>query len=250
MPPSTSPPSPLSESSERGSVANPESVQGSGLPTVATGGLRGLDFAAVILAAGLSSRMGDNKLLLPWTDGAPIISHVLRAYANANVKPIIVVTGRDAERVAAVVADYQPTLAHNTDFATGEMLSSVKRGLRALPSATQAVFIQPGDMPGMTGAVIERLAAAHEPGWNVAPRYQGRRGHPVLLDRAHWRAMLDLPAGARPRAALRGTRLRLLEVAEAGVLLDVDTRAAYEEVMEATQSTQSGSPESPRQSPS
>ena len=194
-------------------------------------------YAAVILAAGLSSRMGDNKLLLPWTDSAPIISHVLRAYANVNVpnvKPIIVVTGRDAERVAAAVADYQPTLVHNADFASGEMLSSVKRGLRALPSATQAVFIQPGDMPGMTDAVIERLAAAHEPGWNVAPRYQGRRGHPVLLDRAHWRAMLDLPAGARPRDGLRGTRLRLLEVAEAGVLLDVDTRAAYEEVMRRT----------------
>lgn len=197
--------------------------------------------------------MGANKLLLPWTDGAPIISHVLRAYANVNVtnvQPIIVVTGRDAERVAAAVADYQPTLAHNADFATGEMLSSVKRGIRALPSATQAVFIQPGDMPGMTGAVIGQLAAAHEPGWNVTPRYQGRRGHPVLLDRAYWRAMLDLPAGARPRAALRGTRLRLLEVAEAGVLLDVDTRVVYERELEATQSTQSESPESPRQSPS
>ena len=187
---------------------------------------------AIILAAGLSSRMVENKLLLPWTDGEAIISQVVKAYSESGVDPIIVVTGRDADRVAAAVAGYRATLVHNPDYATGEILSSVKTGLRSLPNALAATFIQPGDMPCIASDVIRRLSAAHEAGWNVAPRYQGQRGHPVLLDRAYWRAMLDLPAGARPRAALRASRLRLLEVEDEGVLLDVDTRAAYERALE------------------
>ncbi len=186
---------------------------------------------AIILAAGLSSRMGANKLLMPWRDGQAIISRVARAYVDAKIDPIIVVTGRDADRVAAALADYRLTLVHNPDYATGEILSSVKTGLRSLPGALAATFIQPGDMPGITSGLIRRLAAAHEAGWNLAPRYQGQRGHPVLLDRAYWRAMLDLPARARPRDALRDSRLRLLDVEDAGALLDVDTREVYERVL-------------------
>ncbi|MCY4018932.1 MAG: nucleotidyltransferase family protein [Chloroflexi bacterium] len=187
-------------------------------------------FAAIILAAGLSSRMVENKLLLPWVDGEPIISHVVKAYVDAGLGPIIVVTGREAAVVGAAVAAYGPTLAHNPDFATGEMLSSVKVGLRGLREGLGAVFIQPGDMPCVTSAVIGQLGAAHAPGFNVAPVYQGQRGHPVLLDRAFWRAMLDLPAAARPRDVIQGARekLRLVEVDEKGVVLDVDTREAYE----------------------
>jgi len=187
-------------------------------------------FGAIILAAGLSSRMVENKLLLPWTDGEPIINHVLSAYVDAEVDPILVVTGRDADRVAAAVAVYQPTLAHNPDFATGEMLSSVKAGLRGLREGLPAVFIQPGDMPCITSAVISQLAAAHGPGFNVAPLYKGQRGHPVLLDRAFWGDMLDLPAGARPRDVIAGARerLRLVDVDDAGIVLDLDTREAYE----------------------
>ncbi len=191
----------------------------------------GEGYAAIILAAGLSSRMVENKLLLPWTDGEAIISQVVKAYIKAGVDPIIVVTGRDADRVADAVAGYQAALVHNPDYATGEILSSVKTGLKTLPNTLDGTFIQPGDMPCITSDVIRRLAAAHEAGWNVAPARQGQRGHPVLLDRAYWRAMLDLPAGARPREALRGARLRLLAVEDEGVLLDVDTRAAYERLL-------------------
>lgn len=220
-----------SDASGRGSVANPEPGQGSGLPPVATGGLRGVGYGALILAAGLSRRMVENKVLLPWRDGRPIVRHVAALYTSAGIDPVIVVTGRDAAEVGAAVADFKVRCVHNPDYASGEMLSSVKVGLGALPADLAGAFIQPADMPCVPQAVIGELAAAHEPGWNVAPRNQGRRGHPVLLDRAYWRAMLELPADARPRAALRGPRLRLVDVADAGVLLDVDTRAAYERAL-------------------
>ncbi len=188
-------------------------------------------FGAVVLAAGLSTRMGENKVLLPWRDGRPIVAHVAALFAEAGVDPVIVVTGRDAAEVRAALADLPARCVHNPDYASGEMLSSVKVGLGALPDALAATFIQPADMPCVPQAVIGALAAAHEPGWNVAPRFEGQRGHPVLLDRATWGAMLALPADARPRDGLRGSRLRLVDVADAGVLLDLDTRESYERAL-------------------
>ena len=190
-------------------------------------------FGAIVLAAGLSSRMMENKLLLPWTDGEPIISHAVKAYVDAGIDPIIVVTGRDADSVADALGAYQVTLAHNPDFATGEILSSVKTGLRSLPDALAATFIQPADMPCISTDVITQLAAQHDKGFNVAPVYKGRRGHPVLLDRVFWSDMLRLPADARPRAVIQGARekLRLVEVDEKGVVLDIDTREAYQRAL-------------------
>ncbi len=197
-------------------------------------------FGAIILAAGLSSRMGENKLLLPWRDGRPIVRHVAAKFVRASLEPVLVVTGRDAELVRAALSDLDVTCIHNPDYATGEMLSSVKTGLRVLPSdlgsrryrPVVAVFLQPADMPCLPEEVIRQLLSAQEPGWSVAPEYEGTRGHPVLLDRAHWAAMLDLPAGARPRDGLG--RLRLVEVDDAGVLLDVDTRESYARLLKST----------------
>ncbi|MDE2637099.1 MAG: nucleotidyltransferase family protein [Chloroflexota bacterium] len=196
-------------------------------------------FGAIILAAGLSSRMVENKLLLPWRDGDAIVRHVALKYVDASIEPVVVVTGRDAPQVRAVLADLNVTCVHNPDYATGEILSSVKVGLRALPDdlglrrhkPVAACFIQPADMPCVPKEVIGQLAAAHEAGWNVAPRYKGRRGHPVLLDRAYWEAMLALAADAMPRDVLVGSQMRLVDVEDEGVLLDVDTREGYERVL-------------------
>ncbi len=192
--------------------------------------------------------MVENKLLLPWRDGQPIVRHVASLFLLASIKHVIVITGRDAAQVRAAVADLDVTCVHNPDFETGEILSSVKVGLRALPGSlgllgrvdtdrrhrpVAAAFIQPADMPCVPQQVIGQLAAAHEAGWNVAPRYGGQRGHPVLLDRAYWGAMLALAADAMPRDVIQAARerLRLVDVDDEGVLVDVDTREAYERVM-------------------
>ena len=190
-------------------------------------------FGAIILAAGLSSRMGQNKVLLPWRDGQPIVRHVASKFVGAGIKDIIVVTGRDATQVNAALADLRVKCVHNSDYETGEILSSVKCGLGALPSDVLAAFIQPADMPCVPLDVIVQLAERHEAGWNLAPRFDGRRGHPVLLDRAFWRAMMDLPADAMPRDVIQGARdrLRLVDVEHEGVLLDIDTRESYERVL-------------------
>jgi len=209
--------------------------------------LRGVRYGAIILAAGLSSRMRarghspviENKVLLPWRDGLPIVRHVAAKFVSVCAGNALVVTGRDAAQVRAAVDDLNVTCVHNSDYATGEMLSSVKAGLRALPAALDGCFIQPADMPLVTQAVIEQLLAAREAGWNVAPRCAGRRGHPVLLDRAYWDAMLDLPPDAKPRDVIAAARerLRLVDVADEGVLLDIDTRESYERALGLTGDT-------------
>ena len=190
-------------------------------------------YGAIILAAGLSSRMVENKLLLPWTDDQPIISHVLNSYVAAEISTIALVTGRDAERVTTRLTDYPLTFVHNPNYAAGEILSSVKAGLSALPNDLDASFIQPADMPCTSADVIAQLAAQHEKGFNVAPVYKGRRGHPVLLDRAFWGAVLELPADARPRAVIEKAReqLRLVDVDEKGVVMDLDTPEAYQRAL-------------------
>jgi CTP:molybdopterin cytidylyltransferase MocA len=186
--------------------------------------------------------MLENKLLLPWRDGSAIVRHVASKYVQASIGQVVVVTGRDASRVRAVLADLDVICIHNPDFATGEILSSVKVGLRALADGlglrrhkpVGAAFIQPADMPCVPGEVIGKLAAAHEAGWNVAPQYKGRRGHPVLLDRKYWAAMLALADGM-PRDVIQAARerLRLVDVEDEGVLVDVDTREAYERAIQA-----------------
>lgn len=190
-------------------------------------------FGAVILAAGLSSRMKANKLLLPWRDGQPIVTHAVSKYVRAGIAPIIVVTGRDAQQVAAALA-YLPVICRrNPNYKRGEILSSVKTGLAAMPAEADACFIQPADMPCILPAIIPSLAARHQPGKNIAPRYAGQRGHPILLDRAFWPAMLDLPADSMPRDVIHAQRehLHLIDTDDDGVLLDIDTRDAYEQAL-------------------
>lgn len=189
-----------------------------------------MQHCAIVLAAGLSTRMGENKLLLPWRDGTPIVTHVTRQFLLADIETIVV-TGRDAAQVRAALAGLSVRCIHNPDFATGGMLSSVQAGLRALPDSLAAAFIQPADMPGISMAVIERLAREYEVGWSVAPQHDGRRGHPLLLDRSRWAAMLALEAPAMPREALDKARLRLVPVAEPGVLVDVDTPETYRQAL-------------------
>ncbi len=193
----------------------------------------GEGYGVIVLAAGLSSRMVENKVLLPWRDGSPIVRHVAAKFVGACAGNVFVVTGRDAAQARKAVNDLNVVCVHNPYFATGEMLSSVKVGLSALPAGLAGCFIQPADMPCVPVDVIAQLLAAHDAGWNVAPVYRGRRGHPVLLDREYWEAMLDLPEGAKPRDVIEAARerLRLLDVDDEGVLLDVDTREAYERVM-------------------
>src|SRR5512133_2422369 len=116
--------------------------------------------ALIVLAAGMSKRYGTNKLLLPFGKGA-VISTTVGTVTRSAARPIVVVTGHQAEQVRAALDKVTPaaplTIVHNPDYETGEMLSSIKTGIRyLLQGPTVAAMIVLGDQPLVRLDVIER----------------------------------------------------------------------------------------------
>ena len=184
-------------------------------------------FAAVVLAAGAGSRFGGGKLLAPYR-GAPLLHAALAAARAAPVAGITVVTGADAEAVAAAARAFDPglTLVHAADHAEG-MAASLRAGVASLGPEILAAFVFLGDMPRVPHAVLAPLAAAVAAGAPAAaPVFGGRRGNPVVLSRGLFAQVADLAGdvGARPILQGLGARLALIEAPDDGVLFDVDER--------------------------
>lgn len=186
---------------------------------------------AVILAAGQSSRMGQPKVLLPWTDGKPIIEHIVQQLILAKIEDIVVVTGFYADEVRAAVQKYDVKFAYNRAHKTGEMLSSLKTGLKAFPDNIAASLVVLGDQPRIQPKVVYRVLKAYSEGLGniIAPSYQMRRGHPILISRRYWQEILDLPADGAPRDVINAhpDAIHHVEVDTDSVLRDVDTPEDY-----------------------
>jgi len=208
---------------------------------------------AIILAAGLSRRMGQQKLLLPWA-GRTLIGHVAGQVAASGVDRIVAVTrggdapaGRGAE-VAEALAGLgvgRLEIAANPD-AEGDMLSSVRRGLRALPGDCEGFLVAIGDQPTITAALIDRMIAAFRksnpagvgnaaapspsaaagPGGGiiVVPAHQNRRGHPILFASRRRQEILTGLDGVGLRGLLDARAEDVLELPEPcpAILTDLD----------------------------
>ena len=186
---------------------------------------------AVILAAGLSSRMGQPKVLLPWEHGT-ILEHILHQLMLSRLREVVVVTGHNADAVARAASTYDVGAVHNPDYARGEMLSSLQTGLRALPTNVSAALVVLGDQPHVQPAVITALLAAYAEGKGdiIIPSFERRRGHPLLIDRRYWPELLAQTEGA-PRDVINryADRIYHVEVNTDSILRDVDTPADYDE---------------------
>jgi molybdenum cofactor cytidylyltransferase len=135
--------------------------------------------AAILLAAGASTRMGTPKALLPWA-GTTLVAACVRELAAAGVSWIVVVAGAEVDAVRAAVPHVQ--VLHNPDVAAGRS-RSLRIGAEALPPTCQSVLVQSVDQP-CRAAVLARLFATLEsdPTAEVAlPVHQDRRGHPICL---------------------------------------------------------------------
>jgi molybdenum cofactor cytidylyltransferase len=155
---------------------------------------RGL-IPAIVLTAGLSSRMGRNKLLIE-IEGTPLVQRVINTLHATGLRHIIVVTGHQAELVRAScsqpAADLQ--FVHNPAYESGRA-SSVQAGLRAVPSGSGAVLIMPGDVPFVKAELIQRLLAqfaAH--GRITFPLCNGAKGHPVIFPASSFHLLQSLAA--------------------------------------------------------
>ncbi|MFN8529896.1 MAG: selenium cofactor biosynthesis protein YqeC [Anaerolineae bacterium] len=188
---------------------------------------------AIVLTAGLSSRMGQPKPLLEWLNGETILDHILRELKRACVDTIVVVTGNHAEEVERIAAPHGVWTAHNADYAAGEMLSSVKVGLHALPTSISGALIVLGDQPTLKAQITRRVlkADASTRGTIAAPSYQMRRGHPILISQRYWEELLALPDIGAPRDVINrhADEIVYVNVEDDSVLRDVDTPQQYAE---------------------
>jgi molybdenum cofactor cytidylyltransferase len=186
--------------------------------------------AAIVLAAGRSSRMGHFKLLAE-VAGAPMLMHAVRAALASRARPVIVVTGNQASEVAHALAGLSLTVVDNPDYASG-LASSLKTGARAVPADCAGALILLGDMPQVTSAHIDRLLAAFAPGRIVVPVHDGRRGNPVLWPRELFPHLLTLEGDAGAKRLLQefADRVSEVEIADTAIFLDIDTPDALAEL--------------------
>jgi molybdenum cofactor cytidylyltransferase len=185
--------------------------------------------AAIVLAAGQSRRMGRNKLTAE-IDGTPMAVRVIDAVVASQARPVVVVTGHEAERVRAMMLGRELTYVHNPDYAAG-LSASLKAGLDALPADVDGALVVLGDMPAIRAEHIDRLIAAFNPveGRSICvPTSGGKRGNPVLWGRRFFAEMRQVSGDVGARHLIGEHAEQVCEVAidSEAVLLDVDTPEA------------------------
>lgn len=184
--------------------------------------------AGIILAAGMSTRMGPLKQLLPLGGRAAI--EWIAAAVGPRFDEVVVVLGHRAEEVAPVLAAHPVRWVVNADYQTG-MLSSVQCGVRAVDRAADYLICL-GDQPRLSKAVVEQVLQRRNQrdAGIIIPTTNGKRGHPVLISNAYRAEILALPPGVGLNAVTRGHPEDMCElpVAEPAILTDMDTPADYQ----------------------
>jgi len=181
--------------------------------------------AAVVLAAGRSSRMGSNKLLLPF-DGRTIIETTLDALKGVST---VVVTGHNPHELEAVLSKHKIRAVHNPRHDEG-MTTSFQAGLRAVDA--DAAFLVLGDQVGLTKNLLStmiQVMVEDDDALIVSPRYGERRGHPVLFRRSLFWEILALGPGESLRDVVErhGDCHRYVE-GDVWTVIDMDTPEEYE----------------------
>lgn len=187
--------------------------------------------AGVVLAAGLSRRMGQAKLLMK-VGGRAIIRYVVESVLAGGVDSVWVVTGPDVEPIEAALAGIEVQIAVNPAPEEGQA-GSVRTGIAALPPSVDAVLIALGDQPLLAPSIIPALLAARRtsPKLIVAPRYRDGQGNPVVFKREIFPELLRLTGdqGARPIIQKEPARVEWVEL-DLPMPPDVDTPDDYEKI--------------------
>lgn len=185
--------------------------------------------AAVVLAAGLSRRMGRPKLLLD-LKGKAVVRHAVERVLDAGISPVSVVVGPEHAGIARALEGLAVRFVVNPTPEMGQA-SSVSAGIRSLPDGTTASLIALGDQPGVPADVIPALVEALETSGKAiaAPRYADGLGNPVLFAASVFQELLGLGGDRGARGVVERDRSRLAVVSFAHAMpLDIDTPEDYE----------------------
>jgi molybdenum cofactor cytidylyltransferase len=190
------------------------------------------NIAAVILAAGRSTRMGGPNKLLAELDGKKLVRIAAEQALASKASEVVVVTGHQAELVEKALAGLKVRFVRNPEFAGG-LASSVKAGIAAVPDNADGAVICLGDMPLISAGLIDRLVEAFAPDRGnliVVPVADGRRGNPVLWSRRFFKELMTLDGdiGARHLIAKHAEAVAEVPVEGQSAFLDIDTPQALE----------------------
>jgi len=189
-----------------------------------------MTIAAVILAAGLSHRMGELKQLLPWKNGT-ILGSTIDLYIGSPVDKTIVVVGYCAEKIIDLLKDKPVEWVVNQEYESG-MASSLRAGIKNLGPEVQACLLGLGDTPLIKSETVAKIVEAYRQFGKeiVIPCYKGRKGHPVLMTRRFFPELLNVQGdlGARTVIQTHQSVVYRLETDDEGVIIDLDTPASYQ----------------------
>ncbi|KPK43171.1 MAG: hypothetical protein AMJ65_06585 [Phycisphaerae bacterium SG8_4] len=184
---------------------------------------------AVVLAAGLSRRMGTQKLLLPFA-GKTVVAHIVDQIIASTVDDVHVVVGHEGGQVSRELSDRPVSVVTNPDYKSG-MLSSVRCGLTALGQQCRAVLVVLGDQPSITSKLIDQMLESFTTTEKqiLVPFYNGRRGHPVLFSAGYRDEILTHydDVGLRGLLHAHPDEVFELRVPSSAVLLDMDCPEDY-----------------------
>lgn len=193
------------------------------VPVVAAGAP---NVAALVLAAGQSSRMGGKNKLLAEVDGVPMVLRAVNAALASRAISVTVVLGHEGERVEALLAGRKVNFVRNADFAQG-MSTSLRAGIAALPAEAEAAVVLLADMPRVNAVHVDRLIDAFDAQQPsiIVPQHEGRRGNPILWPREFFASMQAVGGdkGARELLEENPQRIRSVEIDDDAIHADVDT---------------------------
>ncbi|MGZ8309645.1 MAG: NTP transferase domain-containing protein [Rhodoplanes sp.] len=194
----------------------------------------GRRLAAIVLAAGRSSRMGGSNKLLAEIGGRTLVRIAVEEALASRARPVIVVTGHQRESVETALTGLDVVLVHNPAYADG-LSTSLKTGIAAAPPSADGAIVCLGDMPQVDARLIDSLLAAFDPEQGaliVVPTTAGKRGNPVVWSRRFFAdlAALTGDVGARGLIATYPEAVVEVAVADAAAFTDIDTPDALDAV--------------------
>lgn len=185
---------------------------------------------AIVLAAGLSKRMGQPKMLLPW-GSKRVIGQVVDTLIDSGISDILVVAGALHTEIRDALKDKKCQVVVNPHYANGEMTTSLQTGLSHVNRQTNEVLVVLGDQPFLQKQTISLLinASSGSEKLIVMPSFQNKRGHPWIIKNGCWQEIMSIKAPYTLRDFLcqHEHEIEYVLVENDSIIRDMDTQEDY-----------------------